>query len=163
MRMMAVDPGKCTGWGFLDWLPGEMPTFRGGEMSHDQFMDWVGFPVLHDFRQVPFLHYYGIDHVVAEGFKITQRTAQTNPSDTELWSVKQLGMLEWICRWQERPFTRQMPAAKTFDKDGAKIKRLGWWAPSPGVKGEAGHRRDAARHAVKWGVDHRIIPLEALL
>ena len=169
-RAFFVDPGKVTGYGFLEWGPayGPMPRFYGGEVDHDTFLDWIAprAEVLVDGR--PNLRLFpqqnnGVSHIICEGFKITQRTPQTNPTHRELWSVGQLFALQMYARWAGIPFFDPFPAAKNYDKDGTKIKKLGWWDPSPGVKGEAGHRRDAARHAVKWGVDHRIIPLEALL
>lgn len=153
-RALVVDPGKITGYGFLTWGSQEFPTFHGGELPEEQFLDFI-YPTLYRGGSTT--------HVICEGFKITARTPQTNPTHRELWSVQQLGILKLWCRWGNIPFFDPFPSAKNFDKDGTKLRKLGWWDPAPGVKGEAGHRRDAARHALKWGVDHRIIPLEALL
>lgn len=161
-RILVVDPGKMTGWGFLEsWSSdGSLCTsFYGGELPHDAFIDWA-FQQLSS--QSPDLN--PIDAVVCEGFTINARTQQQAPTDKEMWSVKQIGILETFCRWYGGvPFIRQMPADKNFDKNGDKLKRLGWWAASPGVTGEAGHRRDAARHALKYAVDHNLIDLRRLL
>lgn len=169
-RALIVDPGKRTGYGFFEWgaeltgpnPPGVVCRFYGGECSHDEFLDWLvsapGVP-----PRGSSLPIWGVTHVVCEGFNVTGRTPQTNPTHRELWSVGQLFALQMYARWAGIPFFDPFPAAKDYDKDGSKIKKLGWWKAAPGVKGEKGHRQDAARHAVKWGVDHRIIPLEALL
>lgn len=169
-RAFVVDPGKMTGYGFLEWgYPvtnnGVLETvaFQGGELSHDDFLDWVGTPCGVLPAQQSQLLAWGVTHVICEGFNITQHTPRTNPTHRELWSVGQLFALQMYARWAGIPFFDPFPAAKNYDKSGAKIKKVGWWAAAPGVKGEAGHRRDAARHALKWAVDHRIIPLEALL
>lgn len=163
-RAFVIDPGKATGYGFLDWGPHlPIPIFAGGELSHDDFLDWVGTPCAVGRAGSNQLMRWGVTHVVCEGFNVTNRTPQTNPTHRELWSVGQLFALQMYARWAGIPFFDPFPAAKNYDKDGSKIKKLGWWKSAPGVKGEKGHRQDAARHAVKWGVDHRIIPLEALL
>lgn len=151
MRLMSVDPGKVTGWFCVDFAT---MAWIGGEAPQDEFLDW--------FEDSP-LEFWRLDRVVVEGFHITQRTAQTNPTDEQLWSVQQIGVIKMWCRRRNLPYERQMPSAKNFDKDGSKLKKLGWWPAAPGIKGEAGHRRDAARHALKWGVDHRLIDLESLL
>lgn len=67
------------------------------------------------------------------------------------------------CRKAGIAFEEQSRTAKRFDSNGSKLKRIGWWKPADGVKGEAGHRRDAARHALKWGVDHGLIDPKGLL
>lgn len=161
MRLMAIDPGKMTGWFVIDFTTLD---WMGGELPQDEFLDWME---PSDGAVVPLsnspLVLWRLDRVVMEGFHITQRTSQTNPTDEQLWSVQQIGVVKMWCRRLAISYERQMPSAKSFDKNGDKLKKLGWYAPSPGAKGEAGHRRDAARHALKWGVDHRVIPLESLL
>jgi hypothetical protein len=67
------------------------------------------------------------------------------------------------CRRLSIPFQTQMPLVKDFDSNGAMLKRLGWYKPIDGVKGEAGHRRAAAKHALKFGIDHNLIDREKLL
>lgn len=164
-KILFVDPGKMTGYGFLYWGPGsgtDQPAFVGGEMAHDDFLDWVGRP-----QQIAagrsFLEAWDLQSVVCEGFHVTAATAQKVRADEPLWSVEQRGCLRTWCRWANIPFITQMPSAMKFDESGSKLKKLGWWAPAPGVKGEAGHRRAAGKHAVKYAVDHRIIDPRILL
>lgn len=165
-RALVVDPGKATGWGFLDWdtATGRC-AFAGGELTHAEFIDWTARVFASPDTPDPVLGepVGQLSLVVCEGFSITQRTVKEASDDRSLWSVKQIGHLETLCRWYAIPFVRQMPSDKSFDADGAKLKTLGWWAPSPGVKGEKGHRRDAGRHAVKYAVDHHLIDLRRLL
>lgn len=146
-----------TGWGFMDWIPGDQSStsFWGGELSHDEFIDWSAHLMGNEVARP--------DSILCEGFNVNMRTIQQAPDDRKMWSVKQLGHLETLCRWNGLTFIRCMPSDKSFDEKGDKLKALGWWAPAPGVKGENGHRRDAGRHAVKWGVDHNIIDRRRLL
>jgi hypothetical protein len=167
-RILVVDPGKMTGWGFLDVFqhPDDLKedvSFRGGEMAHDDFIDWASQVI----SNVGALDLIGdpvgpIDLVIVEGFTITERTIQQAPDDRSMWSVKQVGILETFCRWWPTELRRQMPSDKAFGTD-AMLKRVGWWDPMPGAKGERGHRRDAARHALKYVVDKQIIDLRRLL
>jgi hypothetical protein len=158
MRVFVVDPGKVTGWFCIDFTTAD---WMGGELLQDDFLDWM--EPQPDAKSNSPLILWRIDRVLCEGFKVTAKTAQTNPSDNELWSVKQIGVLQMWCRRLEIPFERSMPAAMNFDKSGSKLKAIGWWPAKEGVHGEAGHRRAAAKHALKWGVDHSLIPLEQLL
>jgi hypothetical protein len=169
MRVLFLDPGKMTGWGILH-CHDEPLSFLGGEASYETVLDYWGQPsfayarpTIQATQESPGMRYqsklleHGINRVVAEGFDITPRTYQTNPNQDTLWAVKMLGPFELWCRWAGIAFEVQSRTAKNYDKAGDKLKRLGWWVPAEGVHGEAGHRRDAGRHAIKWGVDHRLI------
>lgn len=175
MRVLFIDPGKMTGWGILH-CHDEPLSFLGGEAPYETMLDYWGQPsfpygqrLITAAQERPRmtyqskLHEHGLSRVVMEGFDVTPRTHQATPNQDSLWAVKMLGPFELWCRWARIPFEIQSRTAKSFDKDGSKLKKLGWWAPADGVHGEAGHRRDAARHALKWGVDHRLIKPEVLL
>jgi len=151
VRLFAIDPGKMSGWfcvdfSTLDWI--------GGEMPHDQILDWLD---PHLTSGTSPLTVWRLDRVLMEGFRIGPRTYQTTPTDAEAWSVKQIGAVEMWCRRLGIPFDRQMSAAMKYDESGDKIREMGWWKAMDGVKGERGHRRAAAKHALKWAVDHRLI------
>lgn len=153
MRILFFDPGRMTGWLAVDTMKNQLEQ-TGGELPHSDFLrmadKWIN-------------EWRWPDRVVGEGFIVTPETAQRVKASEPLWSVEQLGCVRYWCERQGIPFETPSPSAKYFDRDGSKIKRLGWWTAAPGVKGEAGHRRDAARHAVKWLTDHHIIDLEKLL
>lgn len=141
-----MDPGKVTGYGFLDASAGALPAFQGGELGHDAFLDAA-------VHWVP-----GVDLVVCEDFKVNQRTAQTLGGD-RLWSTEQIGCLRTWCRWASVEFRLQPASDKTFGSD-AKLKAIGWWK---GATGERGHRRDAARHAITYLVNTRQVDTRVFL
>lgn len=149
MRVFFVDPGRMCGYGMLQWGQNlNAPIFTGAELPYDDFLDWCGNPLYG-------LRTWLLDRVVCEGFDVTPRTHQATPNDATLWAVKGLGVLEMWCRWYGIPFERQSRTAKNFDKNGDKLKALGWWTAT--APNEGGHRRDAGRHAIKWAVAHGVI------
>ena len=160
MRVLFIDPGKATGWFVFN---NRSSSTLGGEASHGNFLAWMD-PFGNRGASGPLTGWY-LDRVVCEGFDIDQETSQkvSLTTDKPLWSIEQIGCLRFWCGRMGIPFEIQSRTAKAFDKDGSKLKKLGWWDPADGVKGEAGHRRDAARHAVKWCVDHGLIDGSALL
>ena len=151
-RVLVVDPGKMTGWGWLTWVAGDKESveFVGGEMGHDTFVDFM-FAALQSGE---------VDTVLIEGFTVNQRTAKEASSDQVMWSVKQIGIAETFCRWYHVEFLRQMPSDKAFAAGADKLKKMGWW---DGARGEAGHRRDAARHALLYCTRNQLIDLRRLL
>lgn len=151
MRLLALDPGRMSGWFCLDFSTW---AWVGGEMPHDALLDWLD---PHLTSSTSPLVLWRLDRVLMEGFRIGPRTYQTTSSDETAWSIKQIGAVEMWCRRLGLPMDRQLPAAMKYDESGDKIRRMGWWSAMPGVKGEKGHRRAAAKHALKWGVDHRLI------
>jgi hypothetical protein len=150
MRLFVLDPGKASGWFCVDFTVG---GWTGGELPHEQMLDWLDPRHGNDSP----LTLWRLDRVVTEAFRIGPQTYQNVSSDAEAWSIKQIGAVEMWCRRLQLPMDRQMPSAMKYDEDGSKLKKLDWWPAMPGVKGEKGHRRAAAKHALKWGVDHRFI------
>lgn len=155
MTYIFVDPGKMTGY-VMAWKPADAPwVCRGAELSHDDFLD-TSFKWLKDSPMF-------IRRVVVENFDITPTTYQTLKKKDPVWAIEQIGCLRTWCRWFGVPFELQSRSAKSFDADGTKLKKLNWWAPEVGVTGEEGHRRDAARHAVSWLINHGVMNPEVLL
>ena len=150
MRLLALDPGRMSGWFCIDFTTMD---WTGGELPHDQILDWLDPRHGNDSPLV----LWSLDRVLTEAFRIGPKTYQTTPTDEEAWSIKQIGAVEMWCRRLSLPLNRQMPGAMKYDDSGDKLRKLGWWSAMPGVKGEKGHRRAAAKHALKWGVDHRLI------
>lgn len=150
MRILFVDPGRITGWFHIDTMqPAESAT-QGGEMPMQDFLWMAENSISHR----------AFERVVCEGFVINEQTAQRVKASEPFWSVEQIGCLRYWCSRFDTAFETPSPSAKNFDRNGDKLRRLGWW---PGNRGEAGHRRDAGRHAVKWLTDHHVIDLEKLL
>lgn len=150
MRLLSIDPGKASGWFCWD---SQSTGWIGGEMQHDQILDWCD-PELNDSSPLVLWH---LERVLIEDFKIGPKSYQTSPHSGFLWSVKQIGAFEMWCRRLGIAFETQMPLAKKFVENHAKLKKIGWYNPMPGVTGEEGHRRMAANHALKWGLDHGLL------
>lgn len=149
MRLLIVDPGKLTGYGFLVCgTPHKDPTFSGAELPHFDFLANVGSWIR------------GIDKVVCESFRVNNMTARKVGGD-RLWAAEQIGVLRYFCHFAHVDYVEQSPSdAKHFATD-AKLKKLGWYAPvNPGEKG---HRRDAARHALLWSINNRKMDPKILL
>lgn len=126
MRVMAVDPGKVSGYAI--WLPGEAQSFWSGEMSHLDFLDWA----------MPRILEKRFDSVACESFVITMATLQK--SRGENWSLESIGALRWACHRSGTEFALQTPAdAKKFSTD-SKLKTVDFYTPGKG------HANDAARH-----------------
>lgn len=152
---LVVDPGKMTGYGLMDWsvaagedgFPMEV-RFRGGELPMDDFLDTA----------TPWIAAKRVDVVVCETFDIREDTQRKTAGAPMLWSAEQIGVLRFYCRHAMVPFVTQSPSEmKPFDdgKAKTKTKKLGWWQDRN--PGERGHRRDAASHALLYGVRNRII------
>lgn len=156
MRVFFCDPGKVTGWFVVDFAA---DNFLGGEMPHADFLDWMD--PSSQYSNAP-LTEWRLDRVVAEKFDITPTTYQTISGTDPLWAIEQIGCLRYWCSVLKVPFELQSRTAKKW-ADNDKLKKIGWYPPAAGVKGEAGHRRDAARHALKWGVDKGVLDGSRLL
>lgn len=150
MRILVVDPGKMTGWGFLVTVEGTPPTFDGYENEHFTFLDLVEPWIPH------------VDKVVCESFSVRADTQKTVGGD-RLYSAEQIGCLRLWARRAGIPYVEQTPVdMKTFDKGKEKTKKLGWWA-EPRGSGYRGHRRDAASHALLYAVRNNLIDPRRLL
>ncbi len=126
--IIAVDPGKLTGWAVLD----EEGAFSQGEdllhnimMSVDTLLREGHKPIL-----------------VCEDFIYTQATAKKS---RQTWSTEGIGILRYLAAMHQVSFIIQTPAAaKRFGTD-EKLKAIEWYHPTPG-----GHQNDAARHLLLY-------------
>ncbi len=84
-------------------------------------------------------------HVVIEDFIITANTAAKSQAP---WSLRQIGVAEYLADKYGCPFTTQPPSAAKAFVSNDKLKGLGWYA-----RGQD-HGRDAQRHAVLYLVRH---------
>lgn len=78
--------------------------------------------------------------IVVEEYEITMRTGTLSKQYDALYII---GAVESMCQRHKAPFFTQHRSAKTFGSD-AKLKHLGWYAPSRG-----GHQNDAMRHLLR--------------
>jgi hypothetical protein len=124
-RLMAVDPGKMTGWALWDR---ERQKFVAGELG------WFEFLMVFEQRASSDAGLF----VVSESFIITPATVRKS---REHWSLEAIGAMKYILQRQGLPdLVLQSPAqGKSFGTDD-KLKALDWWIPGKG------HAMDAARH-----------------
>ena len=121
-KIIAVDPGLLTGVAVLC------------DGVHHSFEE----PDFHDLAA--FVYSQQPDVIVCEAFVIRQNTHKLDAgafSET----TDRIGAMRLLAELAEVPFHRQTPAqAKSFATD-EKLRRLGWFNPTPG-----GHANDATRH-----------------
>lgn len=90
----------------------------------------------------------GPAEVVCENFFITSQTAKKTPAP---WSLKLIGVAEYLCQKYGHKFTLQAPAdAKRLATD-PRLKALGWYS------GGEGHQDDSARHLLIYCLKNGII------
>jgi len=135
--VLSVDPGKIVGTAV--WSEGKVMC---SQSSYKQFLPWAESTVR---------TYMPWDlHVVCEDYIIGPQTLRKGKDAR--WPIGVAFTLEHWCDVHEVPFTLQSPSkGKAFSTD-AKLKALGWYAPSPG-----GHKNDALRHLLVYLVDHGLI------
>ena len=136
--VLAVDPGKTSGW--ASWVNdelqvGESPFLEMGNLA----MQW-----LHQNDGI----------IVAESFIINAATVRKSQAP---WSLEVIGVLRYVCVRRGLPLVLQTPAdAKRFTSDDV-LKRLGWYTPGKG------HANDTARHLVLYLARSRDLDLSVLL
>lgn len=130
--VLALDPGLATGVSTL--IDG---GYWGTQLKYEQ----VG-PFIESFLS------FGPAEVVCENFFITSQTAKKTPAP---WSLKLIGVAEYLCQKYDRKFTLQAPAdAKRLATD-TRLKALGWYS------GGEGHQDDSARHLLVYCLKNGII------
>lgn len=127
-RILAVDPGRATGWAVL-----EAGRAYFGEEIFEEFPGWADSFLRSRFdRGCRFL-------VVAERFVISGGTLTKARGDSN-WSIELIGVLRYLARQYGHEFDLQGAGdAKRFGTDRL-LRKLGWWTPG------SDHARDAARH-----------------
>lgn len=143
--ILAVDPGKKTGWAVYD---GTTPAF--GELGFEEFHDHAHAWLLRSFTEGKPMS------VVCERFVIMGSTVTKSRGDTN-WSIETIGVLRWLCRRFKFSFELQGASdAKRFGSDNL-LRKLDWWTPG------SDHARDAARHLALALARHHPSELDAIL
>ncbi len=126
--ILAIDPGKKTGWAVLT-LNG---TYTGGEGLLHDILAAVETLLIEGRRPI----------IVCEDFIFTTATAKKS---RQTWSTEGIGVLRYLAARYQVSFIIQSPnSAKNFASDD-KLKAMGWYHPT-----EGGHRNDAARHLLLY-------------
>ena len=127
-QIIAVDPGKVTGWAVL----GIEGLYTGGEGSLHDILASIETLLIEGDKPI----------IVCEDFIFTTATAKKS---RQTWSTEGIGVLRYLAARYQVSFIIQGPAAaKRFAIDD-KLKAMGWYHPTPG-----GHRNDAARHLLLY-------------
>jgi hypothetical protein len=145
--ILAVDPGKTTGYGllFVD-DKGKLDSVSFNQLTMDDFLPAAA-EMIEDWGSRT--------TVVCESFTVTQRT--TKQRGERLWSVEQIGVLRWLTTRALGSYLEQSPSdAKSFATD-KKLKSIGWY--TVGME----HARDAARHALLYCVRGNLVDPRLLM
>lgn len=141
MHILAVDPGKATGWAI----------YREGRayFGEHSFEDFPGFAWEYLNGNDPLL-------VIAERFVIMAGTLQKARTETN-WSIELIGVLRFISDMCGHDFELQGAGdAKRLGNDGL-LRKLDWWTVG------SDHARDAARHVALALARHAPEELDRLL
>lgn len=131
--VLALDPGLATGVATLN-----NGVYWGTQLKFEE----VGPFVENYLRLRPGAQ------VVCENFFITSQTAKKTPAP---WSLKLIGVAEYLCQKYGNKFTLQAPAdAKRLATD-PRLKALDWYS------GGEGHQDDASRHLLIYCLKNGII------
>lgn len=130
-HVLALDPGKTTGWASYDR---ETNEFKSGQTDYDETCRLLLHP---EELYTSALSAHDFD-IVSESFIITVNTAKNTQAT---WSLELIGVARMISRlFSEQELVLQAPsAAKRLCSDDL-LKALGWYVPGKG------HANDAARH-----------------
>lgn len=144
--IVAVDPGKMTGFAMFGFPADQINTGQGSWMQIARWIDAFTKAASDQARDV---------RLVSESFVITQATLKKS---RENWSLEFIGLLRY---WSEsrlsRELTLQSPSqAKSFCDDD-RLKKIGWFLP-----GNV-HANDAARHLLLYMVENKMFDLRALV
>lgn len=123
--LLAVDPGKTTGWAMLEidtleLLVGELDGLHSARTF---------------FRSMP-----PPLELIVEDFTISARTVRTK---LDYSALRLIGWLE-LEAYDQTNFHLQSPAKKAFGTDNL-LRSIGWHSPSTG-----GHQNDAVRHLLHF-------------
>lgn len=126
--VLAVDPGKTTGYAWLD----SEDNFGYGEVEgrfdfYRLVREWTSTGA--------------VPEIVCESWSVTE---ETHKKSTQQDPYLMWGYLEGLCDANGWTFDTQQPAQKAFGTD-EKLKAIGWEATTKG-----GHARDASRHLLLY-------------
>lgn len=137
-KILAIDPGKMTGWAVIEYSPTSIESLSSAEFTVDEVLASLRNGIdLADPENHP-------DRIIIEDFRITTGTGKLGSPD---WSLRLIGAVEYLCYKYSIPMTKQFPSnAKAFSTNN-KLKAVGMWHV-----GGAGHANDALRHAMLYMV-----------
>jgi hypothetical protein len=137
-NILALDPGKKTGWALASFKTDGSVYFQSGEQTFLENASFVHTTAASTGDELS---------VVSESFTITVNTAKNTQAT---WSLELIGIYRYLslayCR---EDLTLQAPAAaKRFSSDD-RLRAMGWYTPGKG------HANDAARHLMLYMVTRK--------
>lgn len=145
--LLCLDPGKASGVAVLETsslqedATADVEIVETGELQPSELNGWL----LTWFNRA-LVEGAGLE-CVCEDFLITPQTGKNSTAD---WSLKKIGVLEFLGEMFQVKVTLQTPAAAKSFVDNKRLRALGLWH-----KGGAGHANDALRHGVLYLVNKR--------
>lgn len=136
--LLAIDPGKMTGFALIDvTIPDDPWVVSAEELTVEEFYAKI--------EELFLTNLYNNVEVVIEDFKITKRTADLTDAP---WSLNLIGVTQYFCWKYKRVLTLQLPARKPFASND-RLRLVNFWHV-----GGAGHANDALRHGMIYIVDN---------
>jgi hypothetical protein len=138
--ILAIDPGKMSGWAYLD-----NNSFSSGQEDFETICEFIEY---HTDRQGK-KNFEAPQRlrVVTEKFIITIHTGKNSQAP---WSLEVNGVARFFALKNNLVYAEQTASeAKTFASNGM-LQALGWYKP-----GKV-HANDAARHLVLFGLSRKI-------
>ncbi len=132
MKILAVDPGKVTGFALWD---GEK-VVQVEELMWLRFLEAMETDVYR--RDALGVYAPTITEIVCEDYRVT---IQTLKKTWQPYSLYQIGTLMFWAGRSGIPFTLQTAGEAKEFMTNDRLRRLGWWQ-----SGTAGHGNDALRH-----------------
>lgn len=140
LTIVAIDPGKMTGWAKLS-----LGEFMSGQAELYEILEWVDASISMGLCPT----------IVCEDFIYTAATAKKT---RQTWSTEGIGVLRYLARKADVGFHLQAPVdAKKFATND-KLKALDWYTPTKG-----GHANDAARHLLLYCTKNKLIDPRQLI
>lgn len=128
MLVLAVDPGRVTGWASYNTETGAHTSWEATDLTLDNCL------------------VYSV--IVCEDYRITDKTAQlTQQTD----ALEIIGTLKNFCAQHGIKFVLQQPSAKKFARPN-KLQALGW-----SVATKDNHADDASAHLLRLLVKEKLL------
>lgn len=138
--VVAIDPGKMTGWARLSDT-----RFESGQLPWYDAMYFIHETLLQGWAKMT---------IICEDFIYTSATAKKT---RQTWSTEGVGVLRFLAQRYGQEFVLQSPSsAKSFSTND-KLRKLGWYTPGQD------HANDAARHLLVYSVSNGLVRTTDLL
>ena len=140
--IIAIDPGKTTGWARLNdaggFASGQQSLYATLYFIHETMKQGVGSKL----------------EIVCEDFIFTKETLKKS---RQMYSSEGIGALRFLTELYDVPFYIQTPAAAKQFSTNKKLEQIGWYRPGQG------DANDAARHLLLHAVGDGLIDVRQFI